>query len=102
MTLGINHSMEVLFLCLVSKDLKVVVQSYPIIETKDYFTGKKTYWTTHQNKGPVGTKVTLTVKHLGQDVAEDITVNRDRITSPELAEYEKRLKAYKAHKPWRE
>lgn len=53
-------------------------------------------------KGPVGTKVTLTVKHLGQDAAEDITVNRDRITSPELAEYKKRLKAYKAHKPWRE
>ena len=53
-------------------------------------------------KGPTGTKVILSVIHLGQDTPEDITVNRDRIPSQELAQYEKRLKVYRAHKPWRE
>jgi tetratricopeptide (TPR) repeat protein/serine/threonine protein kinase len=53
-------------------------------------------------KGPVGTKVTLTVKHPVKDTIEDIIIGRNRIASPEMAEYEKRLEAYKAHKPWRE
>ena len=53
-------------------------------------------------KGPEGTKVTLTIRHLGQDTTEDITVNRDRIAPPELAEYKKRLEVYKANKPLRE
>ena len=37
-------------------------------------------------KGPAGTKVTLKVRHLGQDTTEDITINRDRITTPIMTE----------------
>lgn len=51
---------------------------------------------------PIGTKVTLTVKRLGEDTSEDITLNRDRIANPMITEYEKRLAAYEASKPWRE
>lgn len=53
-------------------------------------------------KGHVGAKVTLTMKRLGNDTSEDITLNRDRIPNPTITEYEKRLEAYKANKPWRE
>jgi len=52
--------------------------------------------------GPIGTKVTLTVKRLGKDTSEDITLSRDRIANPTITEYEKRLEAFKANKPWRE
>lgn len=52
--------------------------------------------------GPIGTKVILTVKRLGKDTSEDITLRRDRIANPTITEYEKRLEAYKAQKPWRE
>ncbi len=52
--------------------------------------------------GPMDMKVTLTLKRLGKDTSEDITLNRVRITNPTITEYEKRLKAYKAKKPWRE
>ena len=52
--------------------------------------------------GPVGTEVTLTVRHLGKNTMKDITVNRGRITTPIMTEYKNILKAYKAHKRWRE
>ena len=52
--------------------------------------------------GPMDMKVTLTVKRLGKDTSEDITLNRVRITNPTITEYAKRLKSYKAKKPWRE
>ena len=52
--------------------------------------------------GPVGIKVTLTVKRLGKDTSEDITLNRAKIVNPIITEYEKRLEAYKTRKPWRE
>jgi len=52
--------------------------------------------------GPMGTKVTLTVKRAGKDVSEDITLTRDKIANPTITEYEKRLATYKANKPWRE
>ena len=44
-------------------------------------------------------KVTLTVKRLGKDTNEDITLNRARIANPTITEYAKRLKAYKAKIP---
>lgn len=47
-------------------------------------------------------KVTLIVKRLGKDTNEDIKLNRASITNPTIAEYAKRLKSYKAKKPWRE
>jgi len=53
-------------------------------------------------KGLAGTEVILTVRHLGKDTCEDIIINRDKIANPIMAEYEKRLESYKAHKPWRE
>jgi len=52
--------------------------------------------------GPIGTKVTLTIKRLSKDTSENITLNRAKIKTPIVTEYEKRLKAYKTHKPWRE
>lgn len=52
--------------------------------------------------GPAGTKVTLTSRHLGKNTTVDITVNREQIPQPKMTEYQKRLAAYEAHKPWRE
>jgi len=52
--------------------------------------------------GQEGTKVTLTAKHKDKDTREDVKVTRKRIQPPEMAEYQKRLKAYKAKKPWRD
>lgn len=53
-------------------------------------------------EGPQGTKITLTVIHLGKDIDEEITVTRDMIVKPVIIEYEKRLAVYRDHKSWRE
>jgi len=52
--------------------------------------------------GPSGTEVVLSMKRQGQEAIENISMVRHRITDPTLAEYEQRLAAYKAGKPWRE
>lgn len=52
--------------------------------------------------GPVGTKVTLTIRSVGKSDSKEITIIRDRIVSSLMEEYQKRLEAYKSHKPWRE
>jgi tetratricopeptide (TPR) repeat protein len=53
-------------------------------------------------KGTPSTKVTLTMKHADRETAEDISILRQPITNPDLQEYEKRLREYRAGKPWRE
>jgi len=52
--------------------------------------------------GPEGTKVTLTIKSGEERDSEEVIVIRERIESPLMDEYKKRLEAYKAHKPWRQ
>jgi hypothetical protein len=42
------------------------------------------------------------MKHADRETAEDISILRQPITNPDLQEYEKRLREYRAGKPWRE
>jgi len=51
--------------------------------------------------GLEGTKVTLTIKS-GERDSKEVIVIRERIESPLMDEYKKRLEAYKSHKPWRQ
>ena len=50
--------------------------------------------------GPKGTEVTLTVRCVGENTGEDITLIREIPQSPVLGEYEGRLAAYKAGIPY--
>jgi len=53
-----------------------VIQAVDGLETKDM----SLMCAVHKITGPKGTKVTLTIKHTGEEESEDITITRDKIT----------------------